>query len=145
MRQELQAEITLDFVLEIALPLVSDVQEHQAFCADKEPPQQQLPPPNPSSKFTCVHVCVYVLVIKKASAFLFQMTFAALAGRAKGNMAEAVEDTGLSWSHAITDLFSPWLDAVLVCLVELYRYIAAMGNVPERTAVPVLLNLSPSC
>lgn len=43
MRQELQAEITLDFILEIALPPVSDAQEQQAFRADKELPQQQSP------------------------------------------------------------------------------------------------------
>lgn len=50
-------------------------------------------------------------MIKK---LLFQITFAALPGRVKGNMVEAVEDTGLSWRQAITLLFYPWLDAVLV-------------------------------
>lgn len=56
MRQELQAEITLDFTLEIALPPISGAQEQQAFPADKELPQQQLLPPNPSSKH--LRVCM---------------------------------------------------------------------------------------
>lgn len=60
MRQELQAEITLDFILEVALPPISDAQEQQAFHADKELPQQQLLPPNPSSKCTCVCVSRYL-------------------------------------------------------------------------------------
>lgn len=54
MRQELQAEIILDFVLEISLLPVFDAQEQEAFHADKELSQQQLPPPNPSSKCVCV-------------------------------------------------------------------------------------------
>lgn len=51
---------------------------------------------------------------------------------------------GLSWRQATAHLFYPRLGAVLVRVVEPYSAIAAVGNVPEGTAVPVLLSLSPS-
>lgn len=47
MRQELPAEIILNFVLGEALPPLHDTQKQQALLADKELPQRHMPPANP--------------------------------------------------------------------------------------------------
>lgn len=57
MRQELPAEIILNFVLGEALPPLHDTQKQQALLADKELPQRHMPPANPPSKCVCPTTC----------------------------------------------------------------------------------------
>lgn len=61
-----------------------------------------------------------------------------------GTALETKTRTVLGTRPRTTYLFDPRVGAVPVRVVELYRATAAVGNVPEGTAVPVLLGLSPS-